>query len=170
MQILYIIIAVLIVFLVVAFLLPNHRTVQRSIVINAPAAVIMELFCDFHTWQLWGSWDLKEPDIERTYHGTPGAIGHNRTFVSKEGNGYQTITSIAPDRRVEMDLGFEGMGVSQTAFECAPEGAAQRVTWTMAFEAGNNPMKRYFGLFFDRVIGPDYEKGLANMKALLEQK
>ena len=77
---------------------------------------------------------------------------------------------LMPDRRVEMDLGFEGMGVSQTALECAPEGAAQRVTWTMAFEAGNNPMKRYFGLFFDRVIGPDYEKGLVNMKALLETK
>ena len=59
---------------------------------------------------------------------------------------------------------------------CAPAGscvwsrpaAGTRVTWTNEGDMGANPVNRYFGLFMDRLVGPDFEGGLKNLKALVE--
>jgi hypothetical protein len=34
---------------------------------------------------------------------------------------------------------------------------------------GGNPVNRYFGVMMDRLVGPDFEAGLANLKALAEK-
>ena len=42
------------------------------------------------------------------------------------------------------------------------------MTWGFAADTGFNPVARYFGLVLDRAIGPDYERGLARLKAAAE--
>ncbi len=51
----------------------------------------------------------------------------------------------------------------------AAEGEGTRVTWAFDTEHGMNPFKRWLGLLFDRMIGADYEKGLAKLKAMEER-
>ncbi len=52
----------------------------------------------------------------------------------------------------------------------AADGAGTRVTWSMAGNMGSNPLMRWFALFGDRMVGPDFEAGLANLKALAEKR
>jgi hypothetical protein len=47
--------------------------------------------------------------------------------------------------------------------------AAMKIgTWTNEGEMGGNPINRWFGLMMDRMVGPDFEAGLANLKKLAE--
>ena len=43
------------------------------------------------------------------------------------------------------------------------------VTWSMEADLGFNPISRYFGLFFDSMIGPDFEKGLNNLNNIVKK-
>ena len=51
----------------------------------------------------------------------------------------------------------------------APDGSGTRVTWTNEGDMGANPVNRYFGLMMDSMVGPDFEAGLKNLKALAER-
>jgi hypothetical protein len=43
------------------------------------------------------------------------------------------------------------------------------VTLSDEGDLGNNPLSRWFGLFLDRMIGPDFEAGLVNLKRVSEK-
>jgi len=56
------------------------------------------------------------------------------------------------------------------SFELKPEGDATRLTWTM--KGKNDFHAKIFSLFVncEKLVGGDFEKGLANLKALVEEK
>ena len=58
---------------------------------------------------------------------------------------------------------------STGALTLSPQGDATRVSWTNEGNMDNNPMMRWFAPFMDRMMGPDFEGGLANLKALAEK-
>ena len=58
---------------------------------------------------------------------------------------------------------------AEATFRIEPADIGSRVTWTFDTDLGRNPFVRYFGLMFDSLIGTDYEKGLAKLKAAAEQ-
>ena len=59
---------------------------------------------------------------------------------------------------------------SDTVFTTAPDGPGTRVTWTMSGQ--NNFMGKAMSLFMDmdKMIGKDFEKGLASLKEVVEKK
>jgi hypothetical protein len=65
---------------------------------------------------------------------------------------------------------FSDMGmVSRGTVALAPgPGGATRVTMAMEGDLGHSPVNRWFGVFMDRLVGPDFEAGLANLKRLGE--
>jgi len=38
----------------------------------------------------------------------------------------------------------------------------------MEGDLGHSPVNRWFGLFMDKLVGPDFDAGLANLKRLSE--
>ena len=62
---------------------------------------------------------------------------------------------------------FDSTSTGTIAF--TPEGAGTRVTWSMVGDMGRNPVYHWFALNADRMVGPDFEAGLANLKALAEK-
>jgi carbon monoxide dehydrogenase subunit G len=62
---------------------------------------------------------------------------------------------------------FEGHNVVE--FTLAPEGAGTRVTWAM--HGPSSFLPKLIGIFIDmdRMIGRDFEQGLANLKAIAEK-
>jgi hypothetical protein len=88
---------------------------------------------------------------------------------SEVGTGSQTITAIEPDKRVAIDLTFGDMDASKVEMLLALEGGGTRVTWTLESQFGYDLAGRYFGLLMDKFVGADYEKGLAQLKALIEK-
>ena len=148
-------------------------TVQRSVTIQADPARIYEQIADFHAWVAWSPWEDLDPDLKRTYSGPESGTGAAYAWSGnrKAGQGHMRITDTAAPASVRIDLVFEKpfKGHNQTDFSIQPEGTGSRVTWTMTGK--KTVMTRVMGLFWsmDKFIGPDFEKGLARLKAATER-
>lgn len=152
-----------------ALITPTYK-VERSATIGAPAAKVYALVADPRAWKRWAIWDVREPDMKVVYSGAPSGQGAKWAWDSKEGKGSMEFTAAVPDRSLAYRLTFVDMGmVSTGAFTFTPQGNATRVSWTNEGDVGKNPMMRWFAPFLDRMMGPDFEAGLANLKTLAEK-
>ncbi|MBA4137251.1 MAG: polyketide cyclase [Opitutus sp.] len=154
-----------------AYLLPRHYRVERSIVIQAPAAAIFPRLADMREWRTWGVWFERDPEIKNSYSPEQMVIGAWSAWESKkEGNGRATLTAIEPWQRLVYRLEFPDLGtVSTGAFALTAESTGTRVVWSDEGDLGFNPLNRWFGLFLDKLVGPDFEAGLAKLKRTSEK-
>ena len=165
-------IVVLIVALAVAGLfLPGHYQVSRSIVIAAPPSAIFPNVGDLKAWPKWGVWFARDPAMQIDYSASTSGVGAWSSWKSKsQGDGRMTVTAEEPPNRFDYRLEFPGEGmVASGSMSLAPaEAGSTRVTAAMEGELGRSPINRWFGLFMDKIIGPDFEGGLANLKRISE--
>lgn len=146
--------------------------VVRSTLIAADAARIHALLDDLRAWQGWSPWEDLDPDLQRTYSGPESGVGARYAWQGnrKAGQGTMEVTGSAPDR-VDVDLVFMKPfdSASKVSFELAPATAdATEVTWRMRGE-----QKGVWGVLgkvvsMDRLIGKDFERGLARLKVQAE--
>ncbi|MEO8668705.1 MAG: SRPBCC family protein [Bauldia sp.] len=165
------IVAVAVVAILVAFALPRHPTVTRTVEVAAPVSVVFPIVSDLRRFNEWSPWFERDPAAEYTFTGPVDGVGQTMNWTSKKpdvGSGKQTITGIEPDKEVDMLLDFGSQGAATATMKLDPAGDATKVTWGFSADTGFNPVMRYMGLMFDGWIGPDYEKGLARLKALVE--
>jgi uncharacterized protein YndB with AHSA1/START domain len=151
--------------------LPSKFTVQRSAVVNAPAKKVYDLVVEPRQWTKWSVWSQRDPNMKITYKGPPFGMGAKWDWVSKsEGSGSMEITRTEPDHLVEYSLLFADYNMrSVGALTLEPSGEATRITWSNSGDVGGNPLKHYLAFTMDRMVGPDFEAGLANLKALAEK-
>ena len=157
--------------LVMGLFLPAKYEAARSIVINAPPEKIQPFLDTPKEWIRWNPWNARDPSMKVTFAGPERGTGAKWSWVSKsEGNGAMEINEIVPVNKVTYTLTMEGMGnPSKADFVFTPEKGATKVTWRMYGEHGMNPIHRWFSLFMDKLIGPDFETGLKSLKALSEK-
>ena len=169
---LFIISLVLIAVVLIGFLLPSDYQVKRSIVIDAEPEAIYPEVVDLRAWQNWGVWFQKDPDMQIEYGGPDRAIGmYSKWQSDTQGDGEMEITDLQHNREITYRLYFPEFDMGSTGevkLQSTPEGT--RVTWSDTGDVGNNPMNRYFVLFLDGMIGPDFEMGLENLKTVVENK
>ena len=151
--------------------LPSKFTVQRSTVINAEPRKVYDLVVEPRNWTKWSVWNQRDPNMKVTYKGPPFGMGSKWEWVSKtEGTGSMELTRVEPDRAVEYALVFPEYNMRSTgALTLEPSGTATKVTWTSTGDVGGNPLKHYLAYMMDRMVGPDFAAGLANLKALAEK-
>jgi uncharacterized protein YndB with AHSA1/START domain len=148
-------------------------TVERSTTIQAPPEKVYEQVVDFHRWSAWSPWEELDPSLQRTYAGPDSGVGATYAWSGnrKAGQGRMEITEASEPSLVRVDLRFEKpfKSRSDTSFAIRPEGTGSAVTWSMT-GAKTLPLK-IFGIFrsMDALIGPDFEKGLARLKATAER-
>ena len=152
-------------------------TVERSTTIEAPAARIYPHLSDFHAWTAWSPWEDVDPALERTYSGPGSGVGARYAWSGnrKAGRGTMEIVRADEPRRVDIDLAFEKPFKSRndTSFlleELEQPGPGRtRVTWSMTGPV--TLMGRIFGIFMsmDKLVGGDFEKGLARLKNVAER-
>jgi uncharacterized protein YndB with AHSA1/START domain len=149
---------------------PEFKAV-RNTTVNAPAEKVYALIADPREWKRWAVWNQRDPAMAITYSGPPSGNGAVWEWKSKsEGDGKMTFSAAEPGKRVAYELYFPDFGTTSTgALELASEGSGTRVTWIMNGNMGSNPIYRWMALFMDRMIGPDFEAGLANLKAISEK-
>jgi len=169
-RILLVVVGIALALLAVSFLLPSTYRVERSVTINATPERIFVLVNDLHHWSRWGVWWKRDPAMRTTYSGALLGKGASQSWDSDtQGKGRMTITASEPGRSVTYDLYFPEWDSHSTGrVVLAPDGKATRVTWSDEGRLGNNPVLRWLGLFFDRMIGPDFEQGLARLKSVAE--
>jgi uncharacterized protein YndB with AHSA1/START domain len=156
--------------LAVGFFMPAKYEVSRSVVVNAPDARIYDEIADPRLWRKWSVWMQRDPQMDITYSGPPFGQGAKWSWKSKsEGSGNMEFTRVEPNRRVEYSLFFADFNMRSTGeFRLEPEGKATRVTWINRGDVGSNPLKHYLAASMERLVGPDFEGGLANLKKLAE--
>jgi uncharacterized protein YndB with AHSA1/START domain len=163
--------AIVLAIIVGGIFLPSKFAVQRSVVINAPANRVYNLVVEPKQWANWSVWNQRDPNMKIVYKGPPFGMGAKWEWVSKsEGSGSMEFTRVEPDRVVEYALWFPEFNMRSTgALTLEPSGNATRVTWSNTGDVGGNPVKHYLAVMMDRMVGPDFEGGLANLKALAEK-
>ena len=173
LQIIGIVVAVVVAaILVMAALKPPRFRVHRSTVIDATPERIFPLIADFRKWRSWSPWEGLDPDLKRTYEGAETGRGavYRWDGNKQAGAGRMEITEATPPRRVVIDLAFTRPFEARntTEFDLAGHGEATEVTWTMH---GPQPfMFRVMSVFMsmDKMVGGDFERGLAGLKAVAE--
>lgn len=159
--------------LAVAASRPDSFRVERSIVVNAPPDRLFPLVDDFRAWGSWSPWEKLDPTLKRTHSGEAKGKGAVYAWEGnpKVGSGRMEILEAAPPLRLLIKLDFlkpfEAHNLAEFTF--APEGTSSRVTWTMTGPQAF-PMK-VMSLFMnmDRMVGKDFEKGIASMKEIAER-
>ncbi len=151
----------------------DSYTVERSVTIDAPPAAVYEQIADFHNWTNWSPWEDVDPRLNRTYSGAEAGTGavYRWSGNRKAGQGQMTITDATEPSTVCIDLVFEKpwKAQSDTVFNIRPDAAGSEVTWSMT--GRKTTVTKVMGIFksMDKLIGPDFEKGLARLKATTEQ-
>jgi uncharacterized protein YndB with AHSA1/START domain len=167
------VLAVVIVILGMAAIKPDAYTVTRVVTIKAPPEKIAPLITDFHQWASWSPWEHLDPAMQRTFSGAPSGKGAVYEWKGNKdvGRGRMEITDAATPASTKVDLLFMEPFESHntTEFAMVPQGADTQVTWTMA--GPMNFMTKIMSVFssMDAMIGKDFDKGLASMKAVAEK-
>lgn len=146
--------------------------VERSALVRADTATVHALIDNFHHWQQWSPYEGLDPGLQRTYTGPDAGVGASYTWSGnrKAGAGTMTITESIPERIV-LDLAFTKplKNRNVTAFLLEPVADGTRVTWRMSGQ--QNKLFALIGKVFsmDKLVGPDFEKGLRQLAAVAEK-
>lgn len=169
-KILLILVSVLIVLAIIGMLLPRNTRVERSVTIARPASMVYATVNSFQLFPKWSPWQNLDPHMHQTTEGARDGVGAKLVWSGndKVGSGTQVITASTLDQSVASDIDFGKMGVAKSTIRLTPQGSSTRVTWTLDIDMGASPIGHYFGLMMDRMIGKDYEKGLSQLKTLVE--
>jgi len=146
--------------------------VQRSTSIAADPARVLGLIDDFHHWTEWSPWEDLDPALSRTYTGPDSGVGAHYAWKGnrRAGEGWMEITDSAPDR-VEIELAFMKplRNTQQVQFVVTPTSGGTDVTWRMSGQHEGLMMNLFSKVVsMDKLIGTDFEKGLARLKAVAE--
>ena len=144
----------------------------RRTTIAAPPERVHGLIDDFHAWRQWSPWEDVDPELRREYSGAESGVGAHYAWEGnrKAGKGNMEIVGSTPER-IDVRLAFEKpwKATNTVVFTLVPEGeGATEVTWRMS-----GTQRGFAALFgnlvsMDRMVGKDFEKGLARMKVAAE--
>ena len=159
--------------LVYAATKPNTFRVQRSTTINSPPDKVFSFISDLHSWASWSPWEKKDPGMKKTHSGPPQGKGAVLEWAGNKdvGTGRMEVLDSSPASKVLIQLDFlKPFEAHNTAeFTLTPKAASTEVTWVMY---GPQPyMMKIMGFFCDpdKMVGKDFEDGLASLKALAEK-
>ena len=167
-----IVLATIAIVLGLAAMQPSGFSVKREIAIKAGPEKIMPYLADFHQWPAWSPWEKIDPNMKRTHSGAPSGKGAMYAWEGNGdvGSGKMEIVDMS-ERRLDIKLDFMAPMESsnKTEFVLTPNGDGTTVTWTMS--GPMNFLSKIMSVFMDMdaMIGPDFEKGLNNLKAAAEK-
>ena len=149
----------------------SHYDVSRSATIEADPARVHALLDDFHAWTAWSPWEDLDPDLRRTYSGPDSGVGARYEWSGnrRAGRGSMEITSSTP-QALAVRLAFlkPWKATSDVTFTLAPVGTGTEVTWRMTGEQTGFTALLARVVPMDRLVGKDFERGLARLKAVAE--
>jgi uncharacterized protein YndB with AHSA1/START domain len=166
-------IVVIVVILGIALMQPDSFKVQRSATIKGPPAKVMGYLNDFHQWMAWSPWEKLDPNMQRTFQGAASGKGAVYAWSGNDevGQGRMEIIDNEMPTRLAIKLDFikPFESSNRTEFVLQPQGDATVVTWTMT--GPSQFITKLMSVFvsMDKMIGKDFEKGLAQLKEAAEK-
>ncbi|PJI43750.1 SRPBCC family protein [Ferrovibrio sp.] len=153
---------------------PDTSRIARAARIEAAPERIFALINDLPAWQSWSPYEKKDPDMQRSFTGPAAGLGAQYAWAGDRtiGEGrMEIVESTAPSKvaiRLEFLKPFQHIALAEFTLQPDPNGATT-VTWAMTGPA--NLISKVMSVFFnfDRMIGGDFEAGLADLKTLAEK-
>jgi hypothetical protein len=166
-----ILLVVIVAILILAATRPDTFRVERTTTIAAPPEKVAALIDDFHRWPSWSPWEKLDPAMKRTFSGPEKGVGATYAWEGnrKAGAGQMKITSETP-AAIGLQLDFIKPFASscKVDFALQPEGQGTKVTWVMSGPMAYVSKVMCLFVSMDKMIGKDFEAGLANLKAAAE--
>lgn len=158
---------------VVGNLLPDRVHVERKIIITAPPERVFSLVNNLKEFNRWSPWAAKDPNTQYRFEGPESGVGAKVYWSSENkqvGSGSQEIIESRPNEFVRTALDFGAQGKASASFIVDSISEGSRVTWGLDVDAEGSVIGRYFGILIDRMVGPDYETGLDNLRKIAENR
>jgi uncharacterized protein YndB with AHSA1/START domain len=162
----------IVVVLAIAATKPNIFRIDRSITITSPPEPIFAILSDFHQSEAWSPWEKMDLSMTKTHSGSARGVGaiYEWDGNNKVGKGRQEILEATSPSKVLIQLDFyRPFQAHNTAeFTLTSQGNTTHVHWAMF---GPQPfLGKVMCLFMnmDKMVGKDFETGLANLKAHVE--
>jgi hypothetical protein len=118
-------------------------------------------------------WNMADPDMKKNYKGLDGTTGFIYSWDSSNksvGAGEQEITGIDEGKSIEYEIRFfrPMQNTGKTKFDIKSKGEElSSVTWI--FDSPSKFPMSLFSPIFKKILGKDLEKGLQNLKEILEK-
>jgi uncharacterized protein YndB with AHSA1/START domain len=163
----------IVIILILAATKPDTFRIERSGIINAPAEKIFAVLNDFHQWGGWSPWEHKDPDMKRTFGGAERGKGATYGWEGDKnvGTGRMEILEANTPSKLVIKLDFfKPFEAHNTAeFTMLPQGNGTNVHWVMHGPANFISKVMQVFMSMDKMVGKDFEQGLANLKQLTEK-
>jgi len=151
--------------------LPSIYRVERRVTMNARPGAVFPHINTLKEWPEWTAWTVaKYPDMKDVLHRPEAGVGASYSWEGKSSAGHARDHAIEPDKGIGYQSRFRQWEV------CLPgrhqPGAIRRIGerhWSNEGDLGWNPVSRFFGLFMDKMMGPDFEEGLRNLQKKLRR-
>jgi effector-binding domain-containing protein len=154
--------------LLISLFLPAKVTVKRIKIIKATPSQLFTQVNKLKNWEKWSPWHSIDPNIKLKYNDISEGEGASYSWSSAHenvGNGKVTITESSPYDSIKIDMDFIENGKASGRYYFEKQKDSVKVTWMMDSDLPN-PLMKWFGLFMDSFVGPDFEKGLDNLERL----
>jgi uncharacterized protein YndB with AHSA1/START domain len=159
--------------LILAATKPDTFSVRRAATVKASPERIFSLINDFHQWRSWSPWEHKDPAMKRTYSGADSGKGAVYAWDGNKnvGSGRMEILEASLPSKIVIKLDFFApFEAHNTAeFTMLPQGDATNLTWVMHGPLVFMAKVMHVFIDMDKMIGKDFEAGLANLKKLTEK-
>ena len=159
--------------LILAATKPDTFSVRRVTTVRAPPEKIFPLINDFQQWGTWSPWEDKDPAMKRTYSGAGSGKGAVYAWDGNKnvGTGRMEILEVSAPSKIVIKLDFfKPFEAHNTAeFTMLPQGDATSLTWLMHGPAPFMSKVMQVFMNMDKMIGKDFEAGLAKLKKLTER-
>jgi hypothetical protein len=157
--------------LLVGLFLPRSYRLQRTVEIRAKPEVVYTQIATLREWPEWTVWNReRDPGVRFEFEGPDVGEGAAYRWTGATlGVGQLKLTRAETNRVVEYQLEFDGGKLTATGqLSIEPTEAGVKVIWVNEGDLGRNPVGRYFGLFMERLMGPDFEGSLSRLKGRVE--
>jgi hypothetical protein len=159
---------------VVVWMQPDDYRLTRSTVIAAPAAAVFAQVNDLRKWDDWSPWAKLDPNAKVTFSGPPAGVGASFQWDGNDkiGTGEMSITESKPNERVATRTDFikPFEGTSRSDFVFSEQNGQTNVIWTMTGTQNFIGKAICLVMNMEKTVGPDFEKGLAQLKQVAEKK
>jgi len=169
-----VVLAAVVILLIYASTRPDQFRIARKVTIQAPADAIFPLISDLRRFNEWNPFAKADPSIKIAYGATTAGPGgsYNWDSTGQAGKGRMEITEADAPKRVAMSLQFDKpmKANNHVVFALQPHGSSTEVTWEMSGTYGF--LHKTMGVIFnfDKMVGGEFEKGLADLKSQAEAR
>ena len=151
---------------------PGSYEVSRSMTMKASPDKLLGLTSDFHAWGAWSPWEKKDPNMKRTFGGSPMGVGSTYAWEGNKdvGAGRMEITSATPAGvGLKMDFLKPMEAHDDIDFTFTPRGDSTVVRWAIRGPVPYVAKVMTVFVSMDKMIAPDFEAGLKNLKVVAEK-